>query len=85
MVPCMLPKPPMMTIANALTITDAPANGVSTSTGPSSAPAIPASAEAITMVIAMRRLGLMPISPAVSRSCATARSALPRNVKRRNA
>ena len=84
MVPCMLPKPPMMTIANALTITDAPANGVSTSTGPSSAPAIPASAEAITMVIAMRRLGLMPISPAVSRSCA-ARSALPRNVKRRNA
>ena len=82
MVPCMLPKPPMMTMAKALTITDAPAKGDSTSTGPRSAPAMPASAEAMTMVRAMSRFGLIPISPAVSRSCATARSALPRNVKR---
>ena len=51
-VPCMLPKPPMITMANALTITVAPAKGVSTSTGPSSAPAMPASAEAMTMVSA---------------------------------
>src|SRR4029079_6125204 len=28
MVPCMLPKPPMMTMANAFTTTDAPAKGV---------------------------------------------------------
>src|SRR5260221_7382927 len=85
MVPCMLPKPPMITMAKALTITVGPAKGVSTSTGPRSAPAIPASADAITIVRAMSRFGLMPISPAVSRSCATARSALPRKVKRMKA
>ena len=50
MVPSTLPKPPMITIANALTMTEVPANGVSTSTGPSMAPAMPASAEAITKV-----------------------------------
>src|SRR3954462_2785510 len=84
-VPCMLPKPPMITIAKAFTTTEAPANGVSTSTGPSSAPAIPASADAMTMVRPISNPGLMPIRPAVSRSCATARNALPRNVYRMNA
>ena len=85
MVPSRLPKPPMITMANAFTTTDAPAKGVSTSTGPSSAPAMPASAEEITMVSAISRPGLMPIRPAVSRSCDTARSALPRKVRRRKA
>src|ERR1700757_1705058 len=76
-VPSTLPKPPMITMANALTITEAPANGVSTSTGPSMAPPMPASAEAITKVSMISRFGLMPMRPAVSRSWATARSALP--------
>ena len=84
-VPSTLPKPPMMTIANAFTITEVPANGVSTSTGASIAPAIPASADEITMVSMIRWFGLIPISPAVSRSCATARSALPRKVNFMNA
>ncbi len=75
----------MMTMAKALTITEVPANGVSTSTGPSMAPAMPASAEAITKVSITSWLGLIPIRPAVSRSCETARSALPRKVKRMKA
>ena len=39
----------------------------------------------ITKVSMISWFGLMPISPAVSRSCATARSALPRNVNFMNA
>ena len=47
---------------------------------PSIAPPMPASAEAITKVSMISRFGSMPIRPAVSRSCATARNALPRYV-----
>ena len=50
MVPAILPKPPIITIAKALTMTEAPANGVSTNMGPNIAPAIPAIAEAMTIV-----------------------------------
>ena len=85
MVPSTLPNPPMITMANAFTITLVPANGVNTRMGPSIAPPMPASPQAITNVSVMSALGLMPISPAVSRSWATARSALPRNVNFMNA
>jgi hypothetical protein len=44
----------MMTIAKAFTMTEVPANGVSTSTGASMAPPMPASAEAMTNVSMMR-------------------------------
>ncbi len=84
-VPAMLPKPPMMTMAKALTMSEAPVKGVRTTTGPSIAPATPASAEAMTMVSAITRFSLIPMRPAVSRSCATARSALPMKVKRMKA
>src|SRR5215471_9281803 len=44
--PLDISKPPDNNVGKGLTITDVPANGVSTSTGPSSAPLKPASAEA---------------------------------------
>ena len=46
-------QPPMMTMAKAFTITLVPAKGVSTRMGPSMAPPMPASAEAITKVSMM--------------------------------
>ena len=49
-VPSTFPNPPMITMAKAFTITVVPANGVRTRMGPSIAPPMPASAEAITNV-----------------------------------
>src|SRR5262249_24796037 len=56
-----------------------------TSTARSSAPLISASAEAMMKVSMIRELGLIPIRAAVSRSCETARSALPKKVNFINA
>ena len=55
-VPAILPKPPIITMAKAFTITEAPAKGVRTRIGPNIAPAMPAIAEAITIVIMIKNV-----------------------------